>query len=141
MQRCIECGSPFAVGAPFCDRHNRLLYGVYVAESKIPHAGNGLFAARFFKKHEAICPWEGEIQPLDTFLSADEDEYALWTPTHIINPFKHMNLASMANTAASKDGTRSVRKGCNSENVGRKVGDPWLVATKRIETDEEILCF
>jgi hypothetical protein len=141
MQRCVECHAPFDVGAPYCNAHNRMLYGVVVGKSSIPNAGNGLFAERDFKKREPVCPWQGEIQPLDTVLTADEEEYALSTKTHIVNPFKNKNLASIANTSASKDGTKSVRAGCNVEIARGHDGEPWLITTKKIPKGAEILCF
>lgn len=143
MQKCVECERLYNVGAPHCDVHNRLLYGVYIAKSTIANAGNGLFAARSFKPHEPICPWEGEIISNDAPLTPDEEEYVLCTKTHIINPYRLKYLASIANTAASKCGTKSIRKGCNAENVLLKnmYETPWIVAIKHIQQDEEILCF
>lgn len=56
-----RCKRTTEVTHPYCPQHTREVLGVYVAPSRIPKAGKGLFAARAFKKGETICIYDGEL--------------------------------------------------------------------------------
>jgi len=56
-----RCALQVTIGLPYCWRHMRTALGVRVADSRIPGAGKGLFAARAFPRWELIAPYDGEI--------------------------------------------------------------------------------
>jgi len=84
---CSQEADGFAVYGDMCDRHSRLLLGLYVIVSWLECAGMGLFTCWLRKENEVICEYRGDIRlerdadaTLSDDLSPGSGKYAIDLP-------------------------------------------------------------
>ncbi len=132
-----RCRRRVTIGLPMCWQHSQTTYGVRVAPSTIPGAGQGLFARRDFRPRDPICPYGGRL------LTADEVERLY--PGTTLAPYVERISKEYARDAACVRGIGSMANGMrrrtdsNAETYVRAHRVPWLRALRRIRAGEEIL--
>jgi uncharacterized protein len=114
---------------------------LYIRESRIPGAGNGLFTAIPIYKDEVISVFKGKILPdkVAHYLAEnDEDGYFINLPDGTILDSKDVNcFAKYANDAS---GSVKTRYRNNSHITLDEDGKVCIVATRKILANEEIYC-
>lgn len=122
---------------PYCHLHSKSVYGVKVAESKIPNAGRGLYAVRQLKRKKKIVPYEGEIlnkREIDARYGPSDDDIApyAWRKNnnYIIDSCCKRSLGAYSNAARNVKGHRPVV--ANAKFCGNTRKGFSLCATKNI---------
>jgi hypothetical protein len=114
---------------------------LYVRESRIPGAGNGLFTALPIYKDEVISVFKGKIlsdKEARHRAENGEDGYFINLPDGTILDSKDVNcFAKYANDASGAVTTRCRN---NSHITLDEDGNVCIVATRKIRANEEIYC-
>lgn len=114
---------------------------LYVEQSQIPGAGNGLFTAIPIYKDEVISIFKGEfLSPAEAKARAEagEDGYFINMPDGVIMDSKKVKcFAKYANDAAGA--VKSNYKN-NAYITLDEMGNPCIVAKRTISAKEEIFC-
>jgi hypothetical protein len=118
-----------------CWIHTKIIDNLRIKESKIAKAGNGLFAAnREFKKGQIIAEYFGTMSHNPIFgtyvLEVNRNKF--------INGNTSTCLASFANCCRSSNKKQNECK-CNNAEFKSRDGKLVIIATKRIQPNEEIL--
>ena len=82
----VQCSRRTCKYADRCWQHARATWGVRIAPSTLPDAGDGLFATRDFAEGEVIVPYGGDMRVLDAW---EEDDLA---GTDYWRQVNHVNL-------------------------------------------------
>lgn len=110
----------------------------YVAQSLNPHAGEGLFAARAFKKGERVATMTGDIVPL-AHLNALHRGYAIeFGGGNVLDPLT-TTQGSLGHKANSPQDDPMGRRANAEFRVDRRNMRINLVATRNISQGDEIL--
>lgn len=111
--------------------------GVYVTESKIPNAGYGLFASKFFNRGDYITLYDGEVLSYKSAWSRRIITHMCTREGVYVDGIKEPVLGK---GGGSFSNTSKLKKYANSEIVGN-LGNIMLRALKIIKPDDEILVF
>ena len=133
------CSVMVTVGHPYCTTCLREVLGLRIAKSTIPNSGFGLFAEKYFKLGQRICPYVGEkLSKKEMKLRyKTPDKYAPYAVTagdSVIDAALKRGVGAMANTIDAKQkSTNAVFK--ESPTDGNNV---WIYATSNIRKGMEI---
>jgi hypothetical protein len=150
IEMLIECAAITSNGTEcarftdkghFCAQHAQLLLGVRVMSSRIPGAGEGLFAAgRDFGKGDVICEYLG-TQMTSASFRASPSAYAVQLYRGVLDARRTCDGFARYANAANKARQANAQLISERKLIGRRGsgGRIFLQATKTIHDGEEIL--
>lgn len=137
-----RCWNQVVIGGPLCAQHNRMVYGLRIAKSTIPGAGEGVFATRPIRAGATICPYFGETISKACFIKRYKRQPVAPYSLHRIDSACDRSLGSMANALFKANGKCRSESAHNATFVASHGAKTMvLVATKDIREGEEIFVY
>jgi len=114
---------------------------LFVKESLIPNAGQGLFTDADIQRGETVAEYTGDIRTWKECLKKYEEGKGLYfyyvNRNHVIDAYEHVDsMARYANDAAGASGIKGITNNCVYEERGKRV---YIVAIRKIKAGAEIL--
>jgi hypothetical protein len=142
------CNVLVTIGHPYCTKHLVEHYGVKIAPSQIPGAGNGLYTTKPLLAGSYIVPYIGEVIS-DADFDKRYNSEGITAPYTVaeddgtyIDAAYIRGVGATANTQVSRHGMSLLRL-CNSHLVDHpnSIYPVWLQARVDIAPGEEIYVF
>jgi SET domain-containing protein len=143
-----RCKRKVTIGTPYCFQHLLSIKHLKIQKSKIPNAGNGLFAldkskpdnAIIFKKGDKIIDYVGEIVTMRTLDERyGEDNTAPYAVEINKNKDKYEDSALVRGVASLSNQGNTKKQNNSKFGLNVREGKAILKAWKNIRNGEEIL--
>lgn len=126
--------------ANYCWQHAKKVLGLQIRPSEIPGAGDGLYAAKEFKRGVKITDYGGRLYNRHEDIPPERDDYVVQVGTRFLEHSQPQDgYGRWANHCRQQDIKAGYCQGNNSQIAEPRTGDnAFLRATHRIDPGDEI---